>query len=78
MHKMKLKLQWEMKQKLQDEHEKIKLQKSFGNQIRKMKYEQSALEQDVLEKLKQMIQDFRFKKGGDLQKLQLELKTSKK
>ena len=41
-----------MKIKLSDEHEKIRLQKSFGNQIRKMKPDESPLDQDVLEKLK--------------------------
>lgn len=41
-----------MKIKLSDEHEKIRLQKSFGNQIRKMKPDESSLDQDVLEKLK--------------------------
>ena len=52
MNKMKLKLQWEMKMKLYDKHEKIKLQKSFGNKIRKMRPEDSSLDQDALEKLK--------------------------
>jgi hypothetical protein len=44
INKMKLKMQWEMKLRLQEEHEKIRLQKNFGNQIRKMRAEDSKLE----------------------------------
>lgn len=45
MNKMKLKLQWEIKIKLQTEHEKLRMQKSFGKAILKMKPEQSTLDQ---------------------------------